>query len=266
MPDFRQQLASRVRELRAQKGLTLKALAESSNISLRFLSSVEAGVANPSLQRLHDLADALSVSIETLLRADSSKDELHRLIEKASVRDCIRFQAWLEQNARPMAISMLGLRGAGKSTLGPILARALSLEFIKVDSLIEGEAGMTLAALFDLHGEGHVRSLEHEILLSLVDKPAVIEVAGGAVTHEPTLHLLLERTRTVWLKANSQSHWDRVVAQGDKRPMQNRQKARDELETLMQTRAPLYSRAEVIVDTEMGMASSVELIVDALNN
>jgi XRE family aerobic/anaerobic benzoate catabolism transcriptional regulator len=219
--DWRRALGDRVRELRDERDFTRLDLAAKSGLSVRFLADVEAGRANPSLGSLYDLAGALDVDVAALLR----------------------------KRARPVAL--LGLRGAGKSTVGKKVAKALSWPFVELDSEIEREAGMKLGELFALHGEAHYRTLEERVLRSLLTKsePAVVATGGGLVTHEESWSLLRTGALTVWLQATPQEHWDRVLAQGDVRPMQQRARARAELEALYQARAPLYAAAELVVDT-----------------
>ncbi len=216
-------LGERVRSLRDARGLTRAALSERSGLSLRFLAEVEGGRANPSLGSLHDLAGALDVDVIGLL-------------ERA-------------QSARPVAL--LGLRGAGKSAVGKRVARGLGWSFVELDKEIEREAGMSLAELFALHGEAHYRTLERRVLMTLLGRadPAVIATGGGVVTHDESWGLLRSRALTVWLKATPQEHWDRVLAQGDVRPMHQRARARAELEALYAARAPLYAAADLVVDT-----------------
>lgn len=218
-------LGARTRALRARTGLTLKALAEAAGLSLRFLSDVEAGRANPSLGSLHDLARALGVDVVALLTPAPQAE------------------------VRPVAL--LGLRGAGKSTVGARLGKALAWPFVELDRLIEREAGMRLGPLFELHGEAHYRALERRVLGLVLDegKPCVIATGGGIVLHPESVELLRARTRTVWLRASAQEHWDRVVTQGDRRPMEHRARARAELEALYHGRAHHYAQAQIVVDT-----------------
>lgn len=219
--DPRRTLGERVKALRAAQGATRADVAAASGLSLRFLAEVEAGRANPSLTSLHDLARALHADVTELVRAET----------------------------RPIAL--LGLRGAGKSTVGPRLAQKLAWPFVEVDREIEAEAGMPLASIFELHGEEHYRALERRVLARLLDAraPSVLATGGGVVTHPESFDLLRTRARTVWLQATPQAHWDRVVAQGDERPMARREQARAELEALHRARAPLYAQADVVVDT-----------------
>lgn len=235
---WRRDLGDRVRRLRGARGTTLKALAAASGLSLRFLSEVEAGRANPSLGSLHDLAQALAVDVGELVRREAPR-------------------------ARPIAL--LGLRGAGKSTVGKRLAERLEVRFVEVDREVEQEAGMSLAAIFELHGEGHYRALERRVLDRLLapQDAIVLATGGGVVMHPESFDLVRARARTVWLMATPQAHWDRVIAQGDHRPMARRAQARAELEALFAARAPLYARADLVVDTTtLDVAAVCENILD----
>ncbi len=215
-------LGRRVRALRARVGVTVRELAVTSGLSPRLLALIEAGDANPTLSSLADLAAALHVEVTSLLLDD--------------------------ERQRPIAL--LGLRGAGKSTVGKRLAELLGWTFVEVDRQIETESGLSLTSLFELHGEHHVRMLEARVLSALFTKdPCVIACGGGVVTSTEAWALLRSRSLTVWLKATPQEHWDRVRAQGDERPMALRSSARSELDALWAARAPLYAQAAVHVDT-----------------
>lgn len=222
-PAWKHMLARKVRNLREAAHATQKGIAEQSGLSLRFLADVEAGRANPSLQSLYALAGALHVDVVDLL----------------------------ERSPRQRHVALLGLRGAGKSTIGKKVARQLGWELVEVDKEIEREAAMSLGQLFSLHGESHYRTLEERVLRKLLSskQSLVLATGGGVVTHDESWRLLRAHALTVWLKATPQEHWDRVVAQGDGRPMQKRNTARQELESLYQTRAPLYGSADLVVDT-----------------
>ena len=203
-------------------GLTVRELSTSSGLSPRLLALIEAGQANPTLSSLGDLAGALHVDVASLL----VDDERHR------------------------SVALTGLRGAGKSTVGKLLAERLGWSFVEVDRRIEQESGLSLTALFELHGEHHVRMLEARVLGEIVrEAPSVIACGGGVVTSTEAWALLRARAMTVWLKATPQEHWDRVRAQGDERPMAQRSSARAELDSLWAARAPLYAQAAVHVDT-----------------
>jgi XRE family aerobic/anaerobic benzoate catabolism transcriptional regulator len=230
-------LGHRCLTLRQARGLTRKALSSSSGLSARFLLELESGRANPSLGSLHDLAGALGVDVIALL----------------------------ERARGPRPIALLGLRGAGKSTLGKRVAHELGWPFVELDREIEREAGMKLAELFALHGEHHYRTLEHRTLSQLLQQgtPVVIATGGGLVTHPESFELAKSGALTVWLKATPQEHWDRVLAQGDERPMARRTQARTELEALYRSRAPLYAQAALIVDTSaLDEAAAAKTIAD----
>ncbi len=217
-------VGKRTRELRAQRGWTVRELARRCGLSLRLLALIEADEANPTLSSLEELARALCVDVVDLLR-------------------------WQGQ---VRSVSLLGLRGAGKSTVGKRLAEAIAWPFIELDRSIERESGLSLSALFELHGEPHVRALEARVVAGVVaGPPVVVAVGGGVVSRRETWDLLRARTLTVWLKATPQEHWDRVRAQGDERPMAARSQARAELDALWSARAPLYAEAELHVDTSV---------------
>lgn len=253
---WKERLGRRLRELRRARDLTLKALAERARLSVRFLSEVEAGRANPSLASLRDLAGALEVDVLAFIVDEprsGTHAELHALIDAldpAAAAEALRLLREARLDGRLPTVALLGLRGAGKSSVGERLAARLQRPFIELDRLIEREAGMDLGDLFELHGEERVRQLERRVLERVLEgEPAVLATGGGLVTHPESWALLQARTLTVWLKASPQEHWDRVIAQGDLRPMANRSRARAELEALYEARAPLYARAHVVVET-----------------
>lgn len=222
-------LGERVRALRTARGFTLRDLADRSSLSTRFLASLEAGEGNISVVRLVGLAGALGTSAATLLEGIAVP------------------------HARPRAVALLGVRGAGKSTIGRALARRLHVPFAELDALIEREAGLTLREIFDVHGEPYFRRVEREVLLRFLDehegKSAVLATGGGIVNDPRTWKLLRARALCVWLKATAEDHWTRVLSQGDRRPMAENPHAFAELKALLAARAPRYSEAEVVVDT-----------------
>lgn len=234
-------LGERVRALRQERGLTLRELSSRAGLSERFLSDLESGRANISVLNLEAVAVVLGVSAASLL-ADGAAPG---------------------QEARKV-ISLLGLRGAGKSTVGRALAERLGVPFVELDRLVEAEAAMTLPELFAIHGEEYYRRVE---LLALkrflaAERPAVLATGGGVVTSPEALRLLHERTRSIWLRATPEEHWDRVVKQGDLRPMQNRPQAMAELRRRLREREPLYRRADVTCATS---GRSVQQVVAELS-
>lgn len=256
--DWKILLGQNVRTLRQSQAWTLKQLAEKANLSVRFLTEVEAGRANPSVGSLLELATALKADLWALLNANpqtEATDRLWRVVRQLDPYAAAQALALLEEAAlhpKALPIALIGLRGAGKSSVGALLAAQFGRTFLELDRLIELEAGMGLGDLFELHGEARVRAHEAEVLGKVLQREptAVVATGGGLVTHESNWQALYRNAFTVWLKASPQTHWDRVVAQGDQRPMQNRSRARNELEALYAARAPLYERAHVIVETD----------------
>lgn len=233
-------LGAAVRALRSDRGLTLRALAAVAGVSERFLVQLEAGEGNISVARLEDVAEALGTTGADLLgRAAAAQ-------RRSSA-------------PAPGVIALVGLRGAGKSSVGAALAKRLAMPFIELDEVIVREAQMTLPSIFEIHGEAYYRQMERDVLRRLLDsgKPTVVATGGSIVTDPETWGLLRSRARTVWLKATPREHWDRVVAQGDVRPMRGRPRAMNELRQLLALRTPLYEQAATTIDT------SAESIDDA---
>jgi len=222
---FLKALGRRVRKRRREKGLSQEALAGKAGLSPRFVSQVEAGAGNISILRLLELARVLELPLEELVR-------------------------W-RQPAAPGLIALIGLRGAGKSTLGKRVARALKLPFFELDRLIEQEAGLGLGEIFALHGEAYYRRLERRVLSRLLasGEPAVLATGGGLVTDRTSFDLLKRATTTFWLKALPAEHLGRVAAQGDRRPMAGRSDPLAELRALLRERQSLYRQAEHTIDT-----------------
>lgn len=234
-------LGGEVRLRRTRGKMTIRALAEAADVSERFLVQLEQGEGNISVARLADIANALGTSSSDLLaRAESA-----------------------QKQAKPRAgiVSLVGLRGAGKSTIGARLAKKIGAPFVELDALVAREAGMSLATIFELHGEDYFRNLERHALEKFLDQhdAGVLATSGSIVSSKETYDLLRKRTTTVWLKARPRDHWDRVVAQGDGRPMRDRANAMSELKALLKARAPLYARADFTIDTS---AASVGEAVD----
>src|SRR5262249_17936220 len=148
-------------------------------------------------------------------------------------------------------IALLGVRGAGKSSVGTALARRLGVAFVELDQRIEQTAGLPLGEVFALHGEAYYRRIEREVLTRLLgDPPPMVVATGGSIVNDPTNYdLLRTRCRTIWLRARPEDHWNRVVAQGDQRPMAENPHAFAELRALLAARDKLYARADHTIDT-----------------
>lgn len=219
-------LGERIRALRAARGFTLRELAERAELSARFLVQLESGTANVSVRKLAALARALGTTPSELLAGPGGEADLP-------------------------VIALLGLRGAGKSTIGRRLARRLRVPFVELDRRVEEAAGLSLDEIFALHGQDYYRRLERDALELLLadDRPVVVATGGGIVASGETYAFLRRRALTVWLRAEAEDHWNRVVQQGDRRPMADNPEAMAELRRLLAERQPLYAEAAHVVDT-----------------
>jgi XRE family aerobic/anaerobic benzoate catabolism transcriptional regulator len=258
--EFIQALGLRVREARARRGMSRKALALNADVSERYLAQVESGETNPSIMVLRHVAHALGISLIELLEPQHSSPEyrlISRFLEQLSPNRLEEALLRLmrdfgnEDASRRKRIALVGLRGAGKSTLGRALASELSLPFVELNSAIEAEAGMTLNEVFMLYGQPGYRRLERRCLESFIaqHESAVITVGGGIVSEAETFNLLLMNCYTVWVKATPEEHMSRVVAQGDFRPMEGNTEAMEDMRRILVAREPLYSKADFTLDT-----------------
>ncbi|MEZ4297958.1 MAG: shikimate kinase [Polyangiaceae bacterium] len=247
-------LGDRVRARRKEMALTLRELSERSGVSERFLVSLEGGRANVSVARLFEIADALGTDVLFLLGGGDHTSALDRAALAPTAKP----------HEGPRVVSLLGLRGAGKTTIGSLASTRLGVPFVELDSLVSERTGMTLAALFELQGSEGYRRMEREELLRLLSSSprAVVATGGGIVTDHQSFERLRERTVTIWLKASPEDHWNRVVAQGDARPMADREGAMEELRALWTARRALYERASHVIDTsQLGLEKSVQRVV-----
>lgn len=254
-------LGGRVREARARRGMTRKILARDSGVSERYLAQLEAGRGNVSVLILHQIAQALNLPMSDLLLDDSEANVEFSLLTQllrrlpapqlAAVRTQLLRDYGDATGARTRRIALIGLRGAGKSTLGERLAQALEVSFVELDREIEHEAGTRLDEIFLLYGQAGYRRYERRCLERVIESNAACVIAtGGSIVSEPgTYDLLLSSCRTVWLRAQPQEHMARVLAQGDTRPMAGNREAMGDLRRILAGRSALYSQAEVAIDT-----------------
>ena len=221
------QLGERVRAWRNGRAMTRKALAAESGVSERYLAQLEAGRGNISVLLLRKVAQAMDVAVESLVRESPDREPARR------------------------RIALLGLRGAGKSTLGAKLAASLGVPFVELDSEVEREAGAKLGEVFAMYGQEAFRRFERRALEHVIRarENAVIAAGGSLVTDPDTYRLLLDHCHTVWLKARPEEHMNRVIAQGDMRPFKGRAAALDEIRKTLGDRDRLYARADATVDT-----------------
>ena len=256
-------LGDRVRSLRARRGLTRRALAVSADVSERHLANLEYGIGNASIVVLQQVAGALQCSLAELVGdVTTSSPEwllIRELLQDRSEADLRRVRLALGEllgtaaadPGRARRIALVGLRGAGKSTLGQMLADDLELPFIELSREVEKLAGCSVREIHDLYGTNAYRRYERRALEEAVQiySEAVIATPGGIVSDPATFNELLAHCTTVWLQAAPEEHMGRVAAQGDTRPMAASREAMEDLRRILDGRAAFYSKADLRVDT-----------------
>ncbi|MDR2240874.1 MAG: helix-turn-helix transcriptional regulator [Zoogloeaceae bacterium] len=256
------QLGAHVRDARTRHGLSRKALAGKSGVSERYLAQLESGQGNISILLLRQVAAALQAPLTELLgERDGHPIELTLLVqylEKLSPKKLTQAKAILssafgEQDPleRRNRIALIGLRGAGKSTLGKNLAEHLGAPFVELDDEIEREAGVPSSEIFSLYGQSAYRRFEKRCLERIIEhnEHVVIAAGGGLVTAAQTYELLRSACYTVWVKTTPEEHMQRVIAQGDLRPMHGREEAMADLRRILAERSDLYGLADDVIDT-----------------
>jgi XRE family aerobic/anaerobic benzoate catabolism transcriptional regulator len=256
-------LGERLRTLRARRGLTRKAVAMAADMSERYLANLEHGTGNASLLILDQVARALECSMAELIGdVTTSSSEwllMRELLDGRSEADLRRARIAVgealgtggDQRAKSKRVALIGLRGAGKSTLGQMLADDLDFPFIELSREIEKVAGCSIREIHDLYGTNAYRRYERRALEETIQiyPEMVLATPGGLVSDSATLNVLLAHCTTVWLQADPQEHMARVAAQGDLRPMAASQEAMDDLKRILAGRAAFYSKADMTVDT-----------------
>ena len=259
--DYLLLLGEKLREARARRGKSRKVLAADSGVSERYLAQLEAGLGNVSILLLRQIAAALELPLTELLAEEARQDAelnlttqfLKRLPRQklAAVHSQLLRDYGNARDERMKRIALIGLRGAGKSTLGTKLAKVLGAPFVELDREVEREAGTSLSEIFLLYGQAGYRRYERRSLERVLEKNdrAVIATGGSIVSEPGTYDLLLSSCFTVWLKAAPEEHMARVLAQGDTRPMAGNDQAMEDLRRILEGRAMLYRQADVVVDT-----------------
>ncbi len=259
-------LGERTRALRARRGLTRKGLAKAAEVSERHLANVEMGVGNASVQFLRQLAQALSCSLAELVGDETASSPewlmIRELLRGRSDAELVQargalaamFGAPASPAARRQRIALIGLRGAGKSTLGRGLAEGWNLPFVELNRSIEALAGCTLSEIHSLYGPAAYRRYEKRAMEETIQRfpRAVIATPGGVVSDPATFNLLLAHCYTVWVRATPEEHMGRVLAQGDTRPMAGNTgnaEAMNDLRRILESRAAFYSKADAVFDT-----------------
>lgn len=255
-------IGAEVRRNRAKRGMTRRQLAQASGTSERYLAQIESGSGNPSVSVLRAIAGALDLSAAALLPDGGTRpaafgnvlDLLAQVPEAelpALLKDIEMRVVRVEHADRACRIALVGLRGAGKSTLGRMLAQHLGWPFIELDRLVEEDYGASIPDLMEMAGTATFRRHERSALERVIAEreAAIVTTAGGIVANPETYALLLRRSHTVWIKARPEEHMSRVMKQGDFRPMAQNRQAMADLVAILDARRADYARAEVEIDT-----------------
>jgi XRE family aerobic/anaerobic benzoate catabolism transcriptional regulator len=252
-------VGERVRKARERRGISRRKLSELSHVSLRYLAQLEGGSGNISIALLWRVSEALDHRIEWLVSADdpwtSEVAQASELFRTATRERRRQVMSILDPEGptqlRQKRLCLIGLRGAGKSTLGKLMSAELSLPFLELNREIEDICGMPVTEVMALYGQEGYRRLERQALERIVatSDALVLAVAGGIVAEPETFAYLLRHFHTIWIKARPEEHMERVRNQGDLRPMSGNPQAMEELRSILTSREELYSRAEAMVDT-----------------
>ncbi len=257
---FLEQLGQRVRTMRALRGMSRKVLAKVSGISERYIAQLESGKGNVSIVLLRRVSNAMGAHLEDLIPASEPSPDwpvIRDLVRKATpnqiaqAKDILAGNSASAQRNAFAGIALIGLRGAGKSTLGKMLAKKIGWSFVELNKEIEAQNGLSVAEIIALYGQEGFHRMEQTALAQLLARKELMVLAtGGGIVSEPvTFDLILSSFYTVWLKAEPEEHMARVRRQGDLRPMADDRSAMAELRTILLSREPLYARASAVVDT-----------------
>ena len=254
-------LGKRVRELRNRRGMTRKMMAREADVSERHLAQLEAGEGNVSIVLLRRIAGALHVSLAELFAPEAETQHekvlIQRFLERLPAHRVEDAMSRLmrefgdEEKARRRRLALVGIRGAGKSTLGSRLGRDMNLSFIELDREIEKDTGMPLGEIFSLYGQTGYRTIEKRLLERVLQEHerAIISVGGGVVSEKETYDYLLSNCYTIWIKARPEEYMARVIAQGDLRVMGGSNQAMEDLRRILEAREPLYRKADLYLET-----------------
>jgi XRE family transcriptional regulator, aerobic/anaerobic benzoate catabolism transcriptional regulator len=276
---FLEQLGQRVRTMRALRGMSRKVLAKVSGISERYIAQLESGKGNVSIVLLRRVSNAMGAHLEDLIPATEPSPDwpvIRDLVRKATpnqiaqAKDALAGQGNGASAQRRMSfagIALIGLRGAGKSTLGKMLAKKIGWSFVELNKEIEAQNGLSVAEIIALYGQEGFRRMEQTALGQLLARKELMVLAtGGGIVSEPlTFDLILSSFYTIWLKAEPEEHMARVRSQGDLRPMADDRSAMAELRTILLSREPLYARASAVVDTAgLSVDTAAARLIDAV--
>ena len=258
---FLDQLGQRVRTMRALRGMSRKVLAKVSGISERYIAQLESGKGNVSIVLLRRVSNAMGAHLEDLIPSTEPAPDwavIRNLLRKATpgqiaqAKDVLAGGAVSAHRRHSFSgIALIGLRGAGKSTLGKMLAKKIGWSFVELNKEIEAQNGLSVAEIIALYGQEGFRRMEQAALTQLLGRNELMVLAtGGGIVSEPlTFDLVLSSFYTIWVKADPEEHMARVRRQGDLRPMADDRSAMAELRNILLSREPLYARASAVVDT-----------------
>ena len=274
---FLEQLGQRVRTMRALRGMSRKVLAKVAGISERYIAQLESGKGNVSIVLLRRVSNAMGAALEDLIPTGEPSSDwpiLRDLLRKATpaqiteVREILSGQHMAARRHTSFSgIALIGLRGAGKSTLGRMLANKIGWRFVELNKEIEAQNGLSVAEVIALYGQEGFRRMEQTALTQLLarQEPMVLATGGGIVSEPLTFDLILSSFYTIWLKAEPKEHMARVRGQGDLRPMADDRSAMAELRNILLSREPLYARANAVVDTSgLSVNEAATRLIDAV--
>jgi XRE family transcriptional regulator, aerobic/anaerobic benzoate catabolism transcriptional regulator len=281
--DFLEQLGQRVRTMRALRGMSRKVLAKVSGISERYIAQLESGKGNVSIVLLRRVSHAMGAHLEDLIPSTEPAPDwavIRDLLRKATPEQIAHAKEILAGGSASAprrssfsGIALIGLRGAGKSTLGRMLAKRIGWSFVELNKEVERENGLSVAEIIALYGLEGFRRMEQAAVKQLLSRNELTVLAtGGGIVSEPlTFDLILSSFYTIWLKAEPEEHMARVRRQGDLRPMADDRSAMAELRNILLSREPLYSRASAVVDTaglsvDAAAARLIEAVTPVLQN
>ena len=274
---FLEALGQRVRTMRALRGMSRKVLAKVSGISERYIAQLESGKGNVSIVLLRRVSNAMGAHLEDLIPAAEPTPDwaiFRDLLRQATASQIAQAREVLAGGRaaanRKMSfsgIALIGLRGAGKSTLGKILANRIGWGFVELNKEIEAQNGLSVAEIIALYGQEGFRRLEQAALTQLLARrePMVLATGGGLVSEPLTFERILSSFYTIWVKADPEEHMARVRGQGDLRPMADDRSAMAELRNILASREPLYARASAVVDTAgLTVDAAAARLIDAV--
>lgn len=252
-------VGERVRKARSLKGIPRRVLSEASGVSQRYLAQLEAGEGNISIALLLRVADALDVSLEALIVEEDPWDSDYTRFQtlfrgadrntRQQVLELLTRQTAGDSRAR--RVCLIGLRGAGKTTLGRAAGDQLGMPFLELNREIEDHSGMPISEIMEFYGQEGYRRLEAQAIQRVIESQdsVILAVAGGIVAEPTAYETLLTHFNAIWVKANPEDHMDRVRAQGDERPMAGNPEAMSQLRSILSTREALYGKAHAQLET-----------------